>query len=334
MSYRFPSPVLPGSGSKGLSQRIRTPSVSRFYVLTLGNAIAFWSVSVRACFHPIHEPAGLLQTTGFPQFSTADAPPKVHRKHFVNGSKPGIFRKRPFQERVVQDSDSIPSAQQSALLCALISNKAIEPQAGQWAVRMQTQKIRSLSFDVCRSSRVARDVRYDGIFFSGAVTSKIYCRPICPVKPPLASNHIFFESRAQAEAAGFRPCLRCRPELAPERPIQPSASWAVRNLLGRIHQGLFPGRNSGGQALSIKEKAGQGQNDFDIFVGATPSRCWRTFQLGFAKMLLTDTALSPEEIAAGTRFENAPGCWMHCPLFTGVTRFASEIPWPFKLGPA
>ena len=62
---------------------------------------------------------------------------------------------------------------------------------------------------------LARDPRFDGIFFVGVKTTGVYCRPICPVKPPKEINCLFYNSAQEAEQAGFRPCLRCRPELAP-----------------------------------------------------------------------------------------------------------------------
>src|SRR6188508_1477232 len=62
---------------------------------------------------------------------------------------------------------------------------------------------------------LARDRRFDGLFFVGVTSTDIYCRPICPVKPPKEANCRFYNSAQEAEQAGFRPCLRCRPELAP-----------------------------------------------------------------------------------------------------------------------
>ena len=61
----------------------------------------------------------------------------------------------------------------------------------------------------------SRDSRFDGVFYVGVISTGIYCRPVCPVKAPLAKNCLFFDSAAAAEKAHFRPCLRCRPELAP-----------------------------------------------------------------------------------------------------------------------
>jgi len=150
-------------------------------------------------------------------------------------------------------------------------------------------------------------VRYDGLFFSGASTTKIYCRPICPGKPPLESNNIYFQSRAQAEMAGFRPCLRCRPELAPGHPIRNTAGWQVRHALGQIHQGLLPNKAFEAQATPTKVPSGQLPIDFHATVGTTLPGYWKTFQLGFAKMLLTDTALSLEDITSIARFRDSRG---------------------------
>ena len=162
----------------------------------------------------------------------------------------------------------------------------------------QIKRNNVLSFRSYRSARVARDARYDGLFFSGASTTKIYCRPTCTGKPPLPSNNIFFQSRAQAEEAGFRPCLRCRPELAPGNPIRNAAGWQVRHALDRIHQGLYP-------TGPIKAAPRQLCNDFQAAVGTTLPRHWKTFQLGFAKMLLSNTALSLEDITSISRFNSS-----------------------------
>ena len=151
----------------------------------------------------------------------------------------------------------------------------------------QTTKNNTFSFRVCRRARVARDARYDGLFFSGASTT------------------IFFQSRAQAEEAGFRPCLRCRPELAPGKPVRNAAGWQVHHALGRIHQGLYPNKVFEAQADPIKAPPGQVPIDFRTTVETTLPRYWRTFQLGFAKMLLTDTALSLEDITSISRFDDS-----------------------------
>jgi len=73
----------------------------------------------------------------------------------------------------------------------------------------------SLDFAECDRARLARDPVYDGRFYTGVHSTGIYCRPVCPVRPARSANVSFFPSAAAAEAAGFRPCLRCRPETAP-----------------------------------------------------------------------------------------------------------------------
>src|SRR5580704_14822392 len=72
-----------------------------------------------------------------------------------------------------------------------------------------------LDFAECDQARVSRDPSYDGRFFTGVRTTGIYCRPVCPVRPARSANVSFYPSAAAAESAGFRPCLRCRPETAP-----------------------------------------------------------------------------------------------------------------------
>ena len=72
--------------------------------------------------------------------------------------------------------------------------------------------------EVCERARLSRDPRFDGRFFVAVVTTGVYCRPVCPVRPPKAANVRFMSSAAAAAEAGFRPCLRCRPEASPGTP--------------------------------------------------------------------------------------------------------------------
>src|SRR3954469_15090598 len=83
-----------------------------------------------------------------------------------------------------------------------------------------------LDRDSCYRALAAKDTRFDGVFFTGVKTTGIYCRPVCSVKTPRLSSCLFFGSAAAAEAAGFRPCLRCRPELAPYA-LQQNLAYAV-----------------------------------------------------------------------------------------------------------
>src|SRR6266699_2773108 len=84
---------------------------------------------------------------------------------------------------------------------------------------------------------IARDQRFDGLFFVGVASTGIYCRPICPVKPPKETNCRFYNSAQEAEQAGFRPCLRCRPELAPGRAPVDHSQRMAHLILQRIEEG-------------------------------------------------------------------------------------------------
>jgi AraC family transcriptional regulator of adaptative response / DNA-3-methyladenine glycosylase II len=109
-----------------------------------------------------------------------------------------------------------------------------------------------LDFTECDRARLARDSTYDGRFYTGVRTTGIYCRPVCPVRPARSGNVSFFPSAAAAEAAGFRPCLRCRPETAPfcnawigsratvERALRPSARAARLTARGLLSNAWPP----------------------------------------------------------------------------------------------
>jgi AraC family transcriptional regulator, regulatory protein of adaptative response / DNA-3-methyladenine glycosylase II len=168
----------------------------------------------------------------------------------------------------------------------------------------KTTKNKTVTYKVCRTARVTRDARYDGLIFSGSSNTKIYCRPICPGKPPLKPNNIYFQNGAQAEAAGFRPCLRCRPEVAPGSLIRTADAWEVRHALEQIHQGIPPDGALVTQTATIKGPAGNMPIGFQADYGAKLSNYWETFQLGFAKILLTDTTLSVEDVTIAARFES------------------------------
>ena len=87
--------------------------------------------------------------------------------------------------------------------------------------------------DACYRALKARDARFDGHFFTGVTSTGIYCRPVCRVRTPKRENCRFFELAAQAESAGFRPCMRCRPELSPARATAAAPSalrpWSMQD---------------------------------------------------------------------------------------------------------
>jgi AraC family transcriptional regulator of adaptative response / DNA-3-methyladenine glycosylase II len=152
---------------------------------------------------------------------------------------------------------------------------------------------------------LARDRRFDGVFFVGVISTGIYCRPICPTKPPKEINCRFYDSAAQSEQAGFRPCLRCRPELAPGlAPIDDSERIA-HLLLQRIEEGLP------NEPIHIEDLARQ----FDLSsrhmrriiqkeLGVSPIQLLLTRRLLLAKQLLTETKLPMMEIAFASGFSS------------------------------
>src|SRR5213083_2153977 len=92
---------------------------------------------------------------------------------------------------------------------------------------------------VCDRARRARDARFDGRFFIGVTTTGVYCRPICPVHPPKDEHVRYFPTAAAAEAAGFRPCLRCRPEASPGTPAWAGTAAIVSRALRLIGEGVL-----------------------------------------------------------------------------------------------
>src|SRR6266542_3162380 len=105
----------------------------------------------------------------------------------------------------------------------------------------ESDSIAMLDIEECERARVRRDRRYDGRFFSGVRTTRIYCRPVCPVRPAQARNVTFYPTAAAAEAAGFRPCLRCRPETAPFSPAWQGSRATVHRAVRMIRAGALDG---------------------------------------------------------------------------------------------
>ena len=144
----------------------------------------------------------------------------------------------------------------------------------------------------------ARDSRFDGVFFTGVTTTGIYCRPVCPAKTPRASSCHFFGTAAAAEAAGFRPCLRCRPELAP---------YAVQqNLAHAVWQKIADGALNDGNLDALAMQVGLSSRQLRRVIvqefGVTPIALAQTQRLLFAKRLLQETSLSMTDIAYASGF--------------------------------
>jgi|SRR6266568_1937656 len=161
---------------------------------------------------------------------------------------------------------------------------------------------RELDWEVCDRARLARDPAYDGLFFTGVRTTRIYCRPVCQVRPAKSENVLFFPTAAAAERAGFRPCLRCRPETAPGSPAWSGTATTVARGMRLIQKG-FLDRAS---VSELAEKLGIGPRHllrlFLRHAGATPSEVAATRRVQLAKRLIDDTAMPLSEIAFAAGF--------------------------------
>jgi AraC family transcriptional regulator of adaptative response / DNA-3-methyladenine glycosylase II len=151
----------------------------------------------------------------------------------------------------------------------------------------------------------ARDRRFDGIFFVGVTSTGIYCRPMCPAKTPKEANCLFFNSAQQAERADFRPCLRCRPELAPgNAPIDDSQRIA-HLIVQRLEDGTI-GKDAGLEAIADQFELSSRQIRRIIHkeLGVPPIQLLLTRRLLLAKQLLTETTLPVTEIAFASGFSS------------------------------
>jgi AraC family transcriptional regulator of adaptative response/methylated-DNA-[protein]-cysteine methyltransferase len=149
----------------------------------------------------------------------------------------------------------------------------------------------------CERARVSRDRNYDGRFFSGVRTTRIYCRPVCPVRPAQGRNVTFYPSAAAAEAAGYRPCLRCRPETAPFSPAWKGSRTTVERALRLIHRGALDDQSVEALAGSLGVGSRHLSRLFHKHCGASPTQVARTARVQKAKRLLDETDRSMAEIA-------------------------------------
>ena len=155
---------------------------------------------------------------------------------------------------------------------------------------------------ICERARLSCDARFDGLFFTAVTTTRIYCRPVCPAPAPKPSNVRYYASAAAAEAAGFRPCLRCRPELAPGNALWQRGEHAVARALKLIDAGVLAEHSLDEVAARVGVSARQLRRWFVEHLGAAPIRVHTTNRLLFAKQLLTETALPVTEVALASGF--------------------------------
>jgi len=151
-------------------------------------------------------------------------------------------------------------------------------------------------------ARRSRDPRFDGRFFIAVTSTGIYCRPVCPAPTPKEANVRYYATAASAAEAGFRPCLRCRPEAAPGTPAWMGTSTVVRRALRLIDDGALDEGSVEALAARVGIGARQLHRLFVEHVGASPITVAQTRRLHFAKRLLDETALPVTEIALASGF--------------------------------
>ncbi|HUP69720.1 MAG TPA: AlkA N-terminal domain-containing protein [Acidimicrobiales bacterium] len=154
----------------------------------------------------------------------------------------------------------------------------------------------------CYQALSSRDARFDGRFFTGVKTTGIYCRPVCPARLPLARNVVFFSHAAAAEDAGFRPCLRCRPETAPGSPPWLGSTAVVGRAIRLINDGAMDDADTQALAERLGMSGRQLARLFVAHVGAPPGAVARARRTHFARRLLDDTDLPLAQVAFAAGF--------------------------------
>lgn len=158
--------------------------------------------------------------------------------------------------------------------------------------------------EICQQARLSRDARFDGLFYVAVLSTGIYCRPVCPARAPAEHQVQYFASAASAAAAGFRPCLRCRPDSAPGSPAWQGTQTSLRRAMKLIDQGAL---QDGNQA-SLCERLGISERYlrklFAQYLGVSPKQYALYQQILFAKQLLHQTTMPVTEIAAMAGFHS------------------------------
>ncbi len=159
-----------------------------------------------------------------------------------------------------------------------------------------------MDFEACRRAFLTRDHRFDGRIFAGVKTTGIYCRPICPARTPNAENMTFFPTAAAAQEAGFRPCLRCRPESSPDLGAWRGTSNTVSRALALIERGALDAGDVDGLAARLGVGERQLRRLFKQHLGASPVAVAQTRRVLLAKQLIHETRLPMAEVAMASGF--------------------------------
>ncbi|MDX3773670.1 AlkA N-terminal domain-containing protein [Chromatiaceae bacterium AAb-1] len=161
-----------------------------------------------------------------------------------------------------------------------------------------------LTPEICHQARLSRDPRFDGLFFIAVKSTGIFCRPICPARSPAEHQVAYFFSAAAAANAGFRPCLRCRPDSAPGSAAWQGTQTTLKRALQLIEQGSLQQQNQSelAERLGISER--YLRKLFQQQFGIAPQRYALLQQVLFAKKLLHETSFSISQIAAQAGFNS------------------------------
>jgi methylphosphotriester-DNA--protein-cysteine methyltransferase len=151
--------------------------------------------------------------------------------------------------------------------------------------------------DQCYARLTTRDPTADGEFFVAVSSTGIYCRPICPARVPLRRNITFYRTAAEAQVQGYRPCLRCRPESAPDSPAWVGTLASVRRALRLIDEGILADHGVEHLATQLGMTERHLRRLFHVHVGASPIAVEQTRRVHLAKKLLHETAMPVTEIA-------------------------------------
>ena len=158
--------------------------------------------------------------------------------------------------------------------------------------------------ETCHRALQSRDARFDGLIFVGVSSTGVYCRPVCPARTPKFQNCQFFASAAAAQDAGFRPCLRCRPESAPDLASWRGTSNSVSRALALIADGALDG--DGNRVDKLADRLGLGERQlrrlFLQHLGASPISVAQTRRVLFAKQLIHETRMPLTEVALASGF--------------------------------
>jgi AraC family transcriptional regulator of adaptative response / DNA-3-methyladenine glycosylase II len=197
---------------------------------------------------------------------------------------------------------------------------AVRKRPARWPNLRYNETAMTLDWQACSRARLSRDPRFDGKFYIGVLSTKIYCRPICPVPTVKEKNVRYFPTAASAAEVGYRPCLRCRPECSPGTPAWSGTSNTVSRALRLIGESALEDGGIEGLAERLGVTSRHLRRLFIKHLGASPSAVAKTRRLHFAKKLIDETRLPMTDVALASGF----GC---------VRRFNAVIRKTYKRTP-